>query len=436
MIFKRKTLVIILIAILLFAFPLTVIAHSGRTDSRGGHHDYKNKSGLGSYHYHCGGHSAHLHPNGICPYAPKDYITITKFPSTLYVGDTDTYNFTMHSYYNDFSYTVSSSDNSIVKIDNYGNISAVGVGTATITIKTSHTQKQVTVKVKEVFANELKINTSIEKLQIGDTYKLNCTILPSNTTNKKLTYSSSDKSIATVSSNGTIKGISSGTATITVTTSNNISKSIEITIFEVLPNDIKCEESINLIVGDEHKLEVQILPNNANNKKYFVESDDANIITCSDLLIQAIKEGDTTIHVETWNGITKDIPIHIDFIPVIGVDIEDKTDYIFANIVDISNNIDLKAQIIPQDATYKDVVWNSSNPSVLLIEDNNFVPKTMGKTTITCTNIHENISESINIVVIDINVVIIISCGCLVILIGIFLYYRKTMHCKNCGYKW
>ncbi|MCG4715607.1 hypothetical protein L0P75_16385, partial [Faecalibacillus intestinalis] len=36
-------------------------------DSSGGHRDNKNKSGLGSYHYHCGGHPAHLHTNG-CPY--------------------------------------------------------------------------------------------------------------------------------------------------------------------------------------------------------------------------------------------------------------------------------------------------------------------------------------------------------------------------------
>lgn len=49
--------------------PLATEAHSGRTDSQGGHHDNKNKSGLGSYHYHCGGHPAHLHTNGVCPYA-------------------------------------------------------------------------------------------------------------------------------------------------------------------------------------------------------------------------------------------------------------------------------------------------------------------------------------------------------------------------------
>lgn len=47
----------------------TVEAHSGRTDRNGGHKDNKNKSGLGSYHYHCGGNPAHLHENGVCPYA-------------------------------------------------------------------------------------------------------------------------------------------------------------------------------------------------------------------------------------------------------------------------------------------------------------------------------------------------------------------------------
>lgn len=46
----------------------TVLAHSGRTDSSGGHRDNRNASGLGSYHYHCGGHPAHLHENGVCPY--------------------------------------------------------------------------------------------------------------------------------------------------------------------------------------------------------------------------------------------------------------------------------------------------------------------------------------------------------------------------------
>lgn len=49
--------------------PGIVQAHPGRTDSSGGHYDNKNVSGLGSYHYHCGGNPAHLHNGGVCPYS-------------------------------------------------------------------------------------------------------------------------------------------------------------------------------------------------------------------------------------------------------------------------------------------------------------------------------------------------------------------------------
>lgn len=47
----------------------SAFVHPGRTDSRGGHHDKKNASGLGAYHYHCGGCPAHLHDDSICPYS-------------------------------------------------------------------------------------------------------------------------------------------------------------------------------------------------------------------------------------------------------------------------------------------------------------------------------------------------------------------------------
>ena len=60
----------------MFNTVLTVEAHSGRTDGSGGHHDYKNKSGLGSYHYHCGGHPAHLHPNGVCPHSETKWFPV------------------------------------------------------------------------------------------------------------------------------------------------------------------------------------------------------------------------------------------------------------------------------------------------------------------------------------------------------------------------
>ncbi|QNU68868.1 peptidoglycan-binding protein [Ruminiclostridium herbifermentans] len=63
-----KQAVAILLALLVLFLPLASNAHSGRTDSSGGHRDNNNKSGLGSYHYHHG-YGPHLHTNGECPYS-------------------------------------------------------------------------------------------------------------------------------------------------------------------------------------------------------------------------------------------------------------------------------------------------------------------------------------------------------------------------------
>jgi len=50
-------------------------AHSGRTDSSGGHRDNQNKSGLGSYHYHHG-LGPHLHTGGVCSYETSTSETV------------------------------------------------------------------------------------------------------------------------------------------------------------------------------------------------------------------------------------------------------------------------------------------------------------------------------------------------------------------------
>lgn len=68
-------------------FSMTVYAHPGNTDKYGGHHDYNNVSGLGSYHYHHG-YAPHLHTNGICPY---DYDDKTGINSGSSSGSSSSY---------------------------------------------------------------------------------------------------------------------------------------------------------------------------------------------------------------------------------------------------------------------------------------------------------------------------------------------------------
>lgn len=96
--FKHKIRVIFTVLVLSLALVATAFAHSGRTDSGGGHRDNKNASGLGSYHYHHG-YPAHLHPNGVCPYAQTEnsssvspssgyaeYISTVRNNVTIYVN--------------------------------------------------------------------------------------------------------------------------------------------------------------------------------------------------------------------------------------------------------------------------------------------------------------------------------------------------------------
>lgn len=59
----KKVITFIITFFLLWLFFIPVCAHSGNTDGKGGHYDQE----TGQYHYHHG-YSAHLHPDGICPY--------------------------------------------------------------------------------------------------------------------------------------------------------------------------------------------------------------------------------------------------------------------------------------------------------------------------------------------------------------------------------
>lgn len=72
----KKQLLAIIVTLSLSFGSVSVYAHSGNTDVNGGHYDYDNVSGLGSYHYHHG-YPAHLHINNVCPY--KDLGVDTTF---------------------------------------------------------------------------------------------------------------------------------------------------------------------------------------------------------------------------------------------------------------------------------------------------------------------------------------------------------------------
>lgn len=107
----------LVIAVLTLSLFITVcFAHPGRTDSDGGHHDYNNVSGLGSYHYH-NGFPAHLHEDGLCPYVikggtTKDCTGASKSGSSIIKKDKNTNSDTKSD-----TASSSKSENGIVKKD-------------------------------------------------------------------------------------------------------------------------------------------------------------------------------------------------------------------------------------------------------------------------------------------------------------------------------
>ena len=91
-----------------------------------------------------------------------------------------------------------------------------GISTGTVTITASIDGKTASARVNVVvLATSLTLNKSSVELNVNQSVTLVGTITPSNTTNKTITWTTSNASVATVSSKGVVEGISPGIATIT-----------------------------------------------------------------------------------------------------------------------------------------------------------------------------------------------------------------------------
>lgn len=117
--------------------------------------------------------------------------------------------------------TYTSSSESIATVSNTGLVTGVAQGSATITATAQTAEGTTTattsITVTPIAVTSVSLSSNSETIKVGKTVTLTPTISPSNATNKNVTWTSSNTSVATVSE-GTVTGVSAGTATITVTT--------------------------------------------------------------------------------------------------------------------------------------------------------------------------------------------------------------------------
>ena len=259
-----KKVVVIIAILIMLSIPTVNFAHSGRTDTNGGHKDNQNKSGLGSYHYHCGGYPAHLHDGGVCPYSGA-------------------------------ASTVSSSSSQ---------------STSTTTSS----------KPSKINVSSVDIDTGDVELLIGESKILTATVSPSNATDKTITWTSNDKDIVMIDSEGEIKAIGVGETTITVKTSNGKEDTIKVTVNPIKVSEIKVSETdVNLKVDETKSLTVEVLPEDATDKTVTWSSENEEIATVDNGVITALKSGTTKIFCESKDGIKTEVNVVVEKLETVEV---------------------------------------------------------------------------------------------------------------------
>ena len=133
--------------------------------------------------------------------------------------------------------TWKSSDESILTVEN-GRIKGIKEGTATITLASVNgTNDKIDIEVESDIVDVSDINLSVSDiyLSVGQNQTITPIVSPDNASNKSLSYSSSDSSIAIVSPNetgtqATITGIGAGSSSIVVRSTNNIEKRVNVIV--------------------------------------------------------------------------------------------------------------------------------------------------------------------------------------------------------------
>ena len=249
----------------------------------------------------------------------------------------------------------------------------------------SETEADRTISVTGVAITENNLS-----LYVGATVTLTATVRPSDADNQRVTWSSSNTSVATIN-NGTVTAIAGGTTTITVTTQDgNFTATITITVniptVSVTSVTLTgCDTDIPLIIGDTRQLTATVLPENATNTAVTWSSSSPNVATVVNGLVTAVTAGTATITVTTEDGThtaTCEITVNVPTVSVTGVTLTGcDTD----TPLEIGSTRQLTATVLPENATNTAVTWLSSNPNVATVVNGLVTAVTAGTTTITVT---------------------------------------------------
>ena len=291
----------------------------------------------------------------------------------------------------DKTITWTSSDESVVSVAE-GVLTAVSKGKASITASTSNgitTVCDVAVTVPEKSIELSKTSLSLEK---GKTEVITAKVLPEDSSDKTVTWSSSDENVAVVS-DGVIIAISGGTADITATSANGLTASCRVTVTVPAESIVISQTSITLQKGETFTLVAKIYPQDTTDKTVIWSSSDNKIVTVNGGRIKAISTGTAIITAKTVNGKTASYTVRVVIMPT-SIKLSKSS-----ITLEKGKSQTVKATINPGNTTEKNVTWTTSNSKVATVSKGKITAKGTGKATITASTVNGKTAKcTINVI--------------------------------------
>ena len=197
----------------------------------------------------------------------------------------------------------SSNNEEVVTVDSDGNVKALAVGDAVITASCWNVSATCNVIVQPTLAESITLSLDNWTAYEDETIQLTATVLPDNTTDKMVVWSSSDESVATVDADGKVTAVSIGETFITASC-GNASATCAVTVLPIHAETLIIDPIVwSGEEGTEFTIKAIILPENTTNKELYFESSDTEIATVdNDGHVYVLKEGSCTIVVSTTDG--------------------------------------------------------------------------------------------------------------------------------------
>jgi len=220
----------------------------------------------------------------------------------------------------------------------------------------------------------------------GKTYTLKTSVTPSNATNKKLEFTSSNQEVVSVSTKGKLKAIKNGSATISVKTTDGSKKVATLTVSVGVPvTKVKLNKTVITVEAESQaQLKVTVSPSKATVKTVKWTSSDSEIATVdSNGIVTANAEGRAKIIAIATDGSNKK-----DSCIIVVTEIKPTaiTLSLASQTLKEKETFSLEAQIMPLNTKDKSVTWSSDNEAVATVDSNGKVEAIAeGKASITVT---------------------------------------------------